>query len=64
MHDSAIELGVDYSHMADSAYPHRRCMEAILKCPQGGQLTAQQCRFNALMARFSIIIENLFTEVD
>ena len=38
-------------------------MQAILKCPAGVNLTAGQRRFNTMMARFRIVIENLFAEV-
>ncbi len=58
------EMGVTFSHFADSAYPQGRYMQAIQKCPAGGQLSQQARRFNALMARFRVVIENLFAEVD
>jgi hypothetical protein len=64
LHSISGELGVTYSHFADSAYPQSRYMHAILKCPAGGQLSAIERRFNALMARFRIVIEQLFAEVD
>ncbi len=49
MSDISIELGVDYLCFIDSAYPQSKYLAAILKCQQGGQLTAQQSRFNTLM---------------
>jgi hypothetical protein len=38
-------------------------MQAIINAPPGGQLSAIERRFNALMARFRVVIENLFAEV-
>ncbi len=64
LHSISNELGTTYSHFADSAYPQSSYMHAILKCPAGGQLSAIERRFNALMACFRIVIEQLFTEVD
>jgi len=58
------EIGVTYSHFADSAYPVSRYMQAILKNPAGGSLSAGKRRFNSLMARFRVVIENLFAEIE
>ena len=63
LHAICQELGEEYSHFADSAYPRSRYMQTILKQPPGGSLSQRQRRFNALMARFRIVIENLFAEV-
>jgi hypothetical protein len=59
----AVELGRIYSFFADSAYPRSRHMQAILKANPGGHLSAIERRFNALMARFRVVIENVFAEV-
>ena len=64
MHEISQELGSVYSHFADSAYPQSRYMQVIQKAPQGGQLSRAARRFNALMARFRVYIENLFAETD
>lgn len=63
LHAICQELGVTFSHFADSAYTRSRYMQAILKNPVGGNLTRAERRFNALMARFRVVIENLFAEV-
>jgi hypothetical protein len=64
MHEIAGEMGMVFSHFADSAYPQGRYMQVIQKCPLGGQLSQSARRFNALMARFRVYIENLFAETD
>ena len=64
MHDISEELGTTFSHFADSAYPQSRYMQVIQKAPNGGQLSRSARRFNALMARFRVFVENLFAETD
>ena len=39
-------------------------MQVIQKCLQGGALSRPARRFNALMARFRVYIENLFAETE
>ena len=56
------ELGEDFSNFSDSAYTQNRFMQCIQKCPAGGSLPRSARRFNALMARFRIVIEDLFGE--
>ena len=58
-----VQIGRVFSVFADSAYPRSRYCQAILKSPPGGQLSQMERRFNALMARFRIVIENLFAEI-
>ena len=61
----AEELGEDFSCFGDSAYPLNRFVQRILKGPATGEgLTAWERRYNALMARFRIIIENVFSVCD
>ena len=64
MADISTQLGETFSHFADSAYPQSRYMQCIQKCPAGGKLSQAARRFNALMARFRVVVENLFAEVD
>ena len=56
------EEGTDFSGYGDSAYPLHRHMQRILKAPAEGSLTRLQRRYNALMARFRVVIENCFGE--
>ncbi len=63
LHRVCYELGVTYSHFADSAYPVSRYMQAIFKNPIGGSHSAGEQRFNVLMVSFRIVIENLFAVV-
>ena len=60
----SMELGVDYSNFADSAYTQNRYMQCIQKCLPGAALSRPARRFNSLMARFRIVIENLFGETE
>ncbi len=61
LEDISVEQGADYSAFGDSAYPLHRYMQRILKGPATGEgLSADQRRYNALMARFRIVIENVF----
>ena len=39
-------------------------MQVILKNPIRGTLSPAERRFNALMARFRVVVENLFAEVE
>eukprot|EP00287_Rhodomonas_sp_CCMP768_P020585 CAMPEP_0202827442 /NCGR_PEP_ID=MMETSP1389-20130828/14269_1 /ASSEMBLY_ACC=CAM_ASM_000865 /TAXON_ID=302021 /ORGANISM="Rhodomonas sp., Strain CCMP768" /LENGTH=422 /DNA_ID=CAMNT_0049500835 /DNA_START=20 /DNA_END=1288 /DNA_ORIENTATION=+ len=59
----AEELNRVFSLFADSAYPRSRFMQVILKANPGGQLSRAERRYNVLMQRFRIVIENLFSEV-
>jgi hypothetical protein len=55
------ELGHDFAAFGDSVYTLHSYMQLILKGPASGEgLTAGQRRYNALMARFRVIIENVF----
>ncbi|EKX49862.1 hypothetical protein GUITHDRAFT_103287 [Guillardia theta CCMP2712] len=56
------EQGVDFCCFGDSAYPLSRFMQHILKAPAEGELTRLERRYNALMGRFRIVIENCFGE--
>lgn len=56
------ELGETYCGFGDSAYPIHRHMQRILKAPPEGSLTRLQRRYNALMARFRVLIEDVFGE--
>jgi hypothetical protein len=56
------ELGEDFSGYGDSAYPLNRFMARILKPAPEQSLTRLERRYNALMARFRIVIEQLFAE--
>ena len=59
----ADELGRDYIGFGDSAYPLHRFMQHILKPHSVDEpLTRLQRRYNALMARFRIVVENIFAE--
>ena len=61
LEDISRELGQDFIAFGDSAYPLNRYMQRILKGPATGEgLTAWERRYNALMARFRIIVENVF----
>ncbi len=63
LHAISEELGTVYSFFADSAYPRGRYMQVIIKSPAGGSLSRTERRHNALMARFRVLVENLFAEI-
>jgi len=54
------ETGAVYMGFGDSAYPIHRHMQRILKAPAEGSLTRLERRYNALMARFRVMIEDVF----
>jgi len=61
MEEIAVDQGQDFCGFGDSAYPLHRFLHRILKGPATGEgLTAWERRYNALMARFRIIVENVF----
>ena len=61
LEEIAIEEGQEFAGFGDSAYPLNSFFQHILKGPATGEgLTAWQRRYNALMARFRIIVENVF----
>ena len=58
------ELGEDFAGFGDSAYSLNRFMARILKPLPEQSLTRLERRYNALMARFRIVIEQLFAQAD
>jgi hypothetical protein len=62
LEEISMEQQQDFSGFGDSAYPLSRWMSRILKPPAEQSLTRLQRRYNALMARFRIVIEQLFAE--
>jgi hypothetical protein len=62
LREAAEELGRDFTVFGDSAYPLHRFCQHILKPAANQSLTRLQRRYNALMARFRIVIEQVFAE--
>jgi len=56
------DLGLRYSAFADSAYPRSAFVQRVERPDPGGNLTQTERRYNALMSRFRIVIENAFGE--
>eukprot|EP00961_Rhodomonas_salina_P265307 3586361-Rhodomonas_salina.1 len=62
MREVCEDLGIDYCIFGDSAYPLHRFMQRVLKPVPGGELTQLERRFNALMSRYRVVVENIFGE--
>jgi len=55
LHQWLEESGEDLSGYGDSAYPIHRHMQRILRAPDHGSLTRLERRYNALMARYTML---------
>ncbi len=58
----AEHLSTDFTGFSYSVYPQHCFMQCSLKAPPGGSLSHLQLSYNALMARFRIIIKQCFAE--
>jgi len=56
LEDIATASGQDFVAFGDSAYPLHRLFSHVLKCPKGGSLSRQERLFNALNARFRLVL--------
>ena len=60
--DVLEETGEEFCGFGDSAYPIHRHMHRILKPAAEQSLTRLERRYNALMARYRVVIEDVFGE--
>ena len=54
--------GRDWCAFGDAAYPLHRCLHHVLKAPEGGSLNKWQRRYNSLMAKFRVVVEQIFAQ--
>ena len=53
---------MDFCAFGDSAYPLHHFIQCVLKPVPGSELTKLEHRFNELMARYRIVVEQIFGE--